>query len=586
MKNDYIVRTLYRSFVIVSILTALTATAGILVDNIIIGHFLGLDALGAMGIVGPIGLIFSAIGNICSGGGTARAAQALGKGDREQMCKTFTTTLLFALMAGATITAFGLVFTPQIADFLGADGTLKVPTEQYLYGYFLSAIPTIIMTALMGFVRIDGSAKLPLVCIAVMTVSNIVMDLMMALVFRQGMFGMALATTISYFLAAMTGCLHFIKKYNSLRILFPKNIWKELYRIITVGAPTSIVRISETIKFTLLNNLLAASVGAAALVALNVRTQAFNLLGALVVGIGQASIPIVGMFFGEEDRNALSDVLHAAFRIGLIITLPIAAVLLMFPTLIPAMLGVTDPATMKMATSAIRIFALGMPISLGNTVLMNFYQSTRREKLASLICVLQSLVYPVTFAFILLALLNITGVWVALFLGELLTLLTITLHAARKDKKIPRSLDYFMLFSRDFGGDSKNRLEISIGNSMDEVMLISRTIHQFGKEHGINQKLLGKISLFIEEMAGNVVQHSFRPGEKKWLDMMILNKKDSIVIRLRDNGTGFDPTKYVNIPADNGSQEQYGIKIVSSFADRFEYRRNMGLNVLIMTLNK
>lgn len=586
MKNDYIVRTLYRSFVIVSILTALTATAGILVDNIIVGRFLGSDALGAMGIAGPIGLIFSAVGNICSGGGTARAAQALGKGDREQMCITFTTTILFALVAGVIITVFGLLFTPQIADFLGADGTLKAPTEQYLYGYFLSAIPTIIMTALMGFVRVDGSVKLPLVCIGVMTVSNIIMDLFMALVFRQGMFGMALATAISYFLAAATGCMHFTQKHNSLRILFPKNIWKELYNIITVGAPTSIVRICETIKFTLLNNLLAASVGAAALVALNVRTQAFNLLGALVVGIGQASIPIVGMFFGEEDRNALSDVLHAAFRIGLTITVPIAAVLLIFPTMIPSLLGVTNPATMKMATAAMRILALGMPISLGNTVLMNFYQSTRREKLASLICVLQSLVYPVIFAFILLSPLGITGVWVALFLGDVLTLLTIVVHAARKEKKIPNSLDYFMLFGRDFGGDPENRLEISIGNSIEEVVLISRGIHQFGQKHGTDQKLLGKISLFIEEMAGNVVQHSFRPGEKKWLDMMILNKKDSIVIRLRDNGAGFDPTKYVRIPEDSVSQEQYGIKIVSSFADRFEYRRSMGLNVLIITLNK
>ena len=586
MKNDYIVRTLYRSFVIVSILTALTATAGILVDNIIVGRFLGADALGAMGIAGPIGLIFSAVGNICSGGGTARAAQALGKGDREQMCKTFTTTLLFALIAGMIITVFGLLFTPQIADFMGAGGTLKAPTEQYLYGYFLSAVPTIIMTALMGFVRVDGSTKLPLVCIGVMTVSNIIMDLLMALVFKQGMFGMALATTISYFLAAATGCMHFTQKYNSLRIRFPQNIWKELHSIITVGAPTSVVRICETVKFTLLNNLLSVSVGAGALVALNVRTQAFNLLGALVVGIGQASIPIVGMFFGEEDRNALSDVLHAAVRIGLSITVPIAAVLLIFPTMIPSLLGVTDPATMKMATSAMRIFALGMPISLGNTVLMNFYQSTRKEKLATVICVLQSLVYPVAFAFLLLAPVGITGVWVALFLGEVLTLLTIVAHAACKGKQLPRSLDRFMLFGKGFGGDPNNRLEISIGNSMDEVVLISRGICRFGQEHGIDHKLLGKMSLFIEEMAGNVVQHSFRPGEKKWLDMMVLNKKDSIVIRFRDNGAGFDPTKYANISEGDLSPEQYGIKIVSSFADRFEYRRSMGLNVLIMTLNK
>ena len=54
MKNDYIVRNLYRSFVIVSILSALTATVGMLIDNMIVGCFLGSDALGAMGVVGPV----------------------------------------------------------------------------------------------------------------------------------------------------------------------------------------------------------------------------------------------------------------------------------------------------------------------------------------------------------------------------------------------------------------------------------------------------------------------------------------------------------------------------------------------------
>ena len=72
MKNDYIVRKTYYSFVVVSILSSLTATAGMLIDNIIVGHYLGTEALGAMGIVGPVSLVFSAIGNICSGGGGAR----------------------------------------------------------------------------------------------------------------------------------------------------------------------------------------------------------------------------------------------------------------------------------------------------------------------------------------------------------------------------------------------------------------------------------------------------------------------------------------------------------------------------------
>lgn len=102
------------------------------------------------------------------------------------------------------------------------------------------------------------------------------------------------------------------------------------------------------------------------------------------------------------------------------------------------------------------------------------------------------------------------------------------------------------------------------------------------------KKTMNRIALFIEEMAGNVVQHSFKPGEKKWFDLMILDKKDSIVLRMRDNGDLFDPSTYLRIeekeqPAD---AQRLGIKMVSSLADKFEYRRSMGLNNLIMVLNK
>ena len=100
MKNDYIVKNLYLSFVMLSILSALTATAGMLIDNIIIGRFFGTVELGAMGIIGPVSSVFSAVGNVCSGGGTTRAAQAIGKGEMKQVHAIFTITTGFAVIVG------------------------------------------------------------------------------------------------------------------------------------------------------------------------------------------------------------------------------------------------------------------------------------------------------------------------------------------------------------------------------------------------------------------------------------------------------------------------------------------------------
>lgn len=584
MRNDYVIKKIYRSFVLVSILSALTATLGMLIDNMIVGQFLGVNELGAMGVISPVSLIFSAVGNICSGGGTARAAQAIGKGDRERVSNIFSVTMLFVLFSGSILTVAGMLFAPQIATLLGAHGALHQPATDYLRGFFLGAIPTIMTTALMGFVKIDGSTRLPLISIAVMTAANIVLDLAMIFVFDLGMFGMALATTIAYCLAVLTGCLHFKKKYCTLKLVRPRKTLQELGSMVVTGAPTAIGRVCDTIKVMTLNNLLVGAAGAGAVAALNVRTQANNIVGALIMGVGQAIIPIAGMFFGEEDRTALKSALKDTLRVGLALCVTAAVVLFLFPSAFAGLLGVTEREIMDMASLAVKFFAVGMPMQLINTVMMNFYQSTRSTTAATMICLLQSLVFTTGFALVLVNLMGTDGVWLAFLLGEICTLATMFVYITVRNRKFPAKLQDIMLLARDFGADSKDKLELSIGNSMDEVMSISQGIYKFGANRNIDQALMNKVSLCIEEMAGNVVRHAFRPGEKKWFDLMILDKEDRLVIRMRDNGALFDPLAFLRGQTD--AQAHLGIRMASALADSFEYRRSIGLNNIMIVLKK
>lgn len=579
MKNDYLVRKTYYSFVVVAILSSLTATVGILIDNIIVGRYLGSDALGAMGIVGPVSLVFSAIGNICSGGGGARAAQALGRGDRQQFCLIFTTNTLFVLAVGVILTAVGMLYAPGIAVVLGAKEALLEPAADYLRGFFMGTIPTILLSAMMGFVRMDGSPKLPLLCIGVMSASNIVLDLMMV---RLGMFGMAMATAISYYLAVATALTHFLKKDSTLRLVRPKGFFTDLSQTVFTGLPTAISRISDTVKVMLLNRLLVTYVSVAAVTALNVRTTTSNFLGAVVLGIGQAATPTMGMFFGEEDRTAMKDTLKTTLRLGLAINGLLAVVLLVFPSFFAQLLGVKEEPLLRMSVFAIRVFGIGLPIQVINSVLLNYYQCTKKVAMATMICVLQSLVYTLLFAYILIGPMGATGVWLAFLLGEVLTLLTVGLILIIKNRKASLSLNDLMMLDENFGGDRKDRLELSIGNSMEEVMAISTGIYKFGEHRNLSQETLNTLSLFIEELAGNVVQHAFKPGEKRWLDLTIMDKSEKLIIRIRDNGSAFDPLAYLSA----GERSGYGLLIVQKLAENVEYRRSMGLNNLIVHLKK
>ncbi len=187
-------------------------------------------------------------------------------------------------------------------------------------------------------------------------------------------------------------------------------------------------------------------------------------------------------------------------------------------------------------------------------------------------------------AFVLIRPLGSNGIWFAFIIGEVLTVLTLYIYVACKNKKLLPGIFDYMLLDKDFGAEGEKRWELSIGNSMEQVMTLSEKITELGKTADIDQHTLNTLALCIEKMAGNVARHAFAPSEKKWFDLLILNKGDSMIVRMRDKGKGFDPVRYLheNKYTDNG---RLGIRLISALSNQFEYRRTIGLNNLIIVVN-
>lgn len=585
IKNDYIIKTVYRSFILISIITALVATMGMMIDNIVVGQFLGTDCLSAMGIVAPISLIFSAFGNVSSSGGVTIAARELGRNNKEKVCSIFTVTISYCLIIGAFLTLVGIVFTPQIAKALGAKGDILQPTIDYLRGFFLGAIPTILMPTFMGFFKMDGSTKLPVLMIAIMSVLDVVLDLFMAVVLGAGMFGMALATTLSYFVAVAVGFIHFKQNYNSLKLIKPLNAWYELKEMVGTGAPTAVNRVCDTLKTVIFNNMLMIMAGSAAVAALSVRSQVYNLVGSLIMGAGQALMPIVALFFGEKDKSALKASIKESIRIGLLLCACAMVVLLLFPSFFSKLLGVKDPVIINMANVGIRFFALSMPFRLINVLWTSYYQSTSHSRLGMVISFLQSFLFTVIAAVVLSVPMKVNGIFLSYLVGEILTLAFIVIYVLIKNKKATDLTD-FMLIPDNFDNDIINKWEISIGNDMNEVMDLSEKILDGGKKTETSSEPFYKLSLCIEEMAGNIVQHAFKPNEKKWFDVLILEKQSQFIVRMRDNGRMFNPVKYLQEHPDGKENDKFGINLIVKTANDVAYSRSIGLNNLIISINK
>lgn len=584
--NDYVIKSTYKSFIVVSILSALIATVGMMIDNIVVGRYLGTDCLAAMGIVSPISMILSAIGNISSSGGATMAARELGKGNKEKMRSVFTISMGYTVVTGAVMMLAIFFFAPQIASLLGAKDTLAGPTVAYLQGIAVGSIPTIMMPNFLGFVKLDGSNKLPLTVIGVMSIVDVILDLLVAIVFKQGMFWMAMATSIGYFVAVAICFTHFTKDYNTLKFIKPLKAWEELKEMVSTGAATALSRVFDTLKTVIFNNMMVIAAGAGAVAALNVRQQVYNLVGSLIMGAGQALMPMAALFFGEEDANSLLRSIKVSIKTGLKITLAAAVILLFIPSVFVNALGVREPEIVSMAEYGIRIFAISMPIRLLVVLWNNFYQSIRKNILAIVISILQAFGFTVLAAIALFKPLHAKGIFLSFLVGEILTLVFIYVYAGMKNRKFSLAIEKCMLLPENFGKGVIGRWAVSIGNDMNEAVALSERILTRAKEENYAYKHMNILALAVEEMAGNVIQHAFREGEKRWLDILIMEKEDEFILRMRDDGKMFDPLKYLH-ENENGDQTAHmGIYLITNLADDVKYSRAIGLNNLIIRVKK
>ena len=582
-KKNYIVNSVYRSFLLVCVLSMVSATLGGLIDNVIVGRFLGTEALGAMGIVSPVMFLFMALGVLCASGGAILVSQALGQGDTARVRNVFSTAVCFDALAGVIVCALGLVFVRPLAALLGARGTLAELSVQYLRGFLFSAPAVIALGVLMQLVQIDGSPRLTLLATVVMTVSDVVFDLLVV-VLHAGMLGMALATTLSNYLAVAVLAFHFRKDSCTLKLVRPRSPLRAFRSMALTSLPAVMTVGGDLVRTTILNNWLAA-ISVAAVAALNVRAQAQNLIGALALGGAQAIAAMTAMFYGEADREAIGLSLRSALWQGLSLNCAVAVIFALIPSVFPQLMGLRDGEALQMARAAVRWLAVSLPLRFVNLLLSQYYQSTRRTARAVVISLMEVLIAPVLLAALLKGPFGVTGVWLAFPAAEVLTLLLI-LAFLSAGKTHGALLDRVLALPEGFGGEEADKLSVSIGNSMDEVMALIGQAYAFGEERGVPRRTLDKLALCIEEMAGNIVQHAFPPGQQRWFDLLIYVKPDSIFLRMRDNGRPFDPLACLRERAQDDPEATLGLKVINGITDSFEHRSGVGLNISLMTLRR
>lgn len=212
------------------------------IDSLIVGQFLGDEALAAVSSSGNLIFMFIGFFNGVAMGAGVIIARFYGARDYQAMRKAIHTDVAFGLCTGLLLTVLGIVFTPTILGWMGTPAEVLPNSISYFRFYFCGATFTVMYNIFVGILHAVGDSKHPLYYLIFSSFVNVVLDLLFIGGFGMGVGAAALATTISQGISALLCCIRLVRfetpyqlKLNQIRF-----DWPSLKAIVHFGLPSGV----------------------------------------------------------------------------------------------------------------------------------------------------------------------------------------------------------------------------------------------------------------------------------------------------------------------------------------------------------
>ncbi len=188
------------------------------VDSIIVGHFVGKEALAAVGICNPIStLMILFLNGLCMGASILMGMQ-YGAKEYDTLHRQISTTMLSGVVFSVFLTLICVIFAVPILHLMQVDPSILVMTTQYLRIIFVGLVFTFLYNFFSSTLRALGDSNSPLYFLIISAVLNIFGDLFFVVVLHAGSNGCAISTVISEALCCLFCIIYIQKKVPILRL--------------------------------------------------------------------------------------------------------------------------------------------------------------------------------------------------------------------------------------------------------------------------------------------------------------------------------------------------------------------------------
>ncbi len=188
-----------------------------MVDTIIVGKFVGVNALAGVGSTGAISfLVIGFALGVCTGF-SIPVAQEFGAGNYKKMRKYIAHSIYLCIATTIILTALTMLTTKPLLRLMNTPEEIFSDAYNYIIVIFAGIAATVFYNMLSGILRAVGDSKSPLIFLVISSFLNIGLDLLFIITFDMGVFGAALATVVSQGVSALLCLVYMIRNYDILK---------------------------------------------------------------------------------------------------------------------------------------------------------------------------------------------------------------------------------------------------------------------------------------------------------------------------------------------------------------------------------
>lgn len=571
-----IIEKCYKTSFTNALVSNITTVVTTIVDGVIIGRYLSHDAMSGYGIAVTLVLLFLVLGQLFSKGTRLCLYSASGSGKSQDVLDDiYNTSVWSSLIISAVLSVLLFVFAGDIVEFIGARNVsvgIHEACVDYIKGIAVGAPFMITGLAINCCIILDNDARISYISMVVMVVSDIIGDIIVAKC-QWGVFGIAMASSLSYVFALIAIIPHFFRKDCSYHIKLRPIRLGYLREIFRNGAPSSVNSLLSAIGTMVINVMLLKVATADEMAAFSVRSNVSNLLGVYSATMGAVAVNLGGLMQGEDNRRGFLAVARICLLRSAIIGSVYMAVCLAITPLVDSLYGHHDIE--ELVTTCVWIFVLRIPFQAVLSAYANLSTTLGRRIYSIFLYVFDDLVFPIIISLLLMGEHGARGIWCSVTVCVPLTILYAYIHSCIRNKKISFRLSDWLMIpdSLGVGDDMYVNMEIPLKDEsgLDDV---KDAVYKLFSEKGDSEEKAQLSRDVIDVYGRKIMEHGMQSQHVHHMSVCAFKKNENYKMILKDDCSAYELLSKAHEEDEKRSDE------VRTKAKSLEYRRTIQINEL------